>query len=285
MEDESSNNPRLDSQEEPEVYAVVIDGRLTHFNRRDFLQKAGLAAAAATVLASGCTPAYPAPQAAPAQTDTNVSKPKPTSTRKAISTKTSVPPTPTITNTPTPTGIGSVVTGDRINFREGPSTGYPAITQLSRGDAILLTARLADSSWVAVALADPSHIGRTVNGWIKTTLVDTNGKDIASLPVITDIPPTPTPLPGRSGKAQPGQKGRDYTFTDSYGHTFYMTLPCGSALPAGATCSCDCITVPGGCSCVENNAESCSCVGFTSCECIEHYSNCSCDTIHYWYPN
>lgn len=56
------------------------------------------------------------------------------------------------------------------------------------------------------------------------------------------------------------------------GKTF--TLPCGSPLPPGATCTCNCVTA-------------CSCVGHCSCDNV-----CTCDTVctcqghgHYWHPN
>jgi sugar lactone lactonase YvrE len=45
------------------------------------------------------------------------------------------------------------------------------------------------------------------------------------------------------------------------------SLPCGSPLPSGAVCTCNC--VPGtGCTCVNNTG-----------------GGCSCDSVTYWYPN
>ena len=102
-----------------------------------------------------------------------------------------------------------------------------------------------------------------------------------------------------------------------------LTLPCGSPIPPGAVCTCNC--VPGSiCSCVGHETcscvgdESCACVGDAcpcvdySCSCVGHtcdcvgdmcacvsdtcgcvgdhcscdsYGWCSCNLIHYWYPN
>jgi WD40 repeat protein len=46
------------------------------------------------------------------------------------------------------------------------------------------------------------------------------------------------------------------------------TLPCGSPIPPGAVCTCNCVP---GCSCV---SYTCSCVSY--CSCLAVY--------HYWYP-
>ncbi len=58
------------------------------------------------------------------------------------------------------------------------------------------------------------------------------------------------------------------------GQTVTYTLPCGAAIPPGATCVCNCVagTIPT-CSCVGNT---CKCVGNT-CSCVGHG--------HYWHPN
>ncbi len=275
-----------ENEEKPEVYSVVIDGQLTQFNRRSFLEKAAVAGAAATVLAAGCTPKAPIDlqatvdaailetqnaaeidRLAEADPPTLVPK-KPTSTPTKTATKTPVPPTATITASPTPPGIKSSVSGDKVNFRSGPGTGYAPITQLVRGDEILLTGRLGDNSWVAVGLSNPNKPGTMVNGWIKTNLVAIAGLDMQNLPVITNIPPTPTPLPGHYGFTKSGQKGIDYSYTDEFGNVYTMTMACGGTVPRGAVCTCDCITVPRNCSCVDHTS-----------------APCSCNTIHYWYPN
>lgn len=290
MEKENVTTVPPENEEEPQVFAVTRDVNGSHFNRRDFIEKTVIASAAVTVAASGCTllesaqdgmaqatanaaklteiaeaqafqAAPPTETEAPAPADTATQVP----TSTTVPTETPVPPTPTVTNTAAPQGIPSTVKGDNVNFRAGPGTGYTPITRLPYGAGITLVSRLADSSWVGVALVDPRK-GGMVQGWIKTNLVDTVGKDIKSLPVITDIPPTPTPLPGRYGNTGAGQTGLDYSYTDEYGNVYNYNLPCGAAIPPGATCTCNCVTVPKTCSCVDN-------VG------------CSCDVVHYWYPN
>lgn len=253
--------------EEPKVFSVVRDIHGTQFKRRDFIEKAVVTTAAVSVLATGCTSLgksdnHPAPVLA---TET---APFATETATPVPTGTPVPPTPTITITPTVEGIETTIKGDKVNFRSGPGTNYPPITLLTYGTKIKLISRLADSSWVGVAFSNPNKPGSFVEGWIKTTLVDTRGKDIAGLRVITEIPPTPTPLPGKYGNTKPGEKGINYKFTDEFGNVYTYSLPCGSDIPSGATCTCNCVTVP----------RSCECVGHTT-------SSCTCNPIHYWYPN
>lgn len=290
MEKENLANVSPENEEEPQVFSVARDIHGSQFNRRDFIEKAVVTSAAVTVVAAGCVPKGVSPEDVQAaiQATQNASKlteiagvevekvveptgtpvPTNTSTATRVPTETKVPPTATVTQTPKPKGIDTTIKGDNVNFRSGPGTGYAPITRLPQGAPITLTGRLADSSWVGVALADPKRKGVTVQGWIKTNLVNTTGIDIKSLPVVTDIPPTPTPLPGKYGNTAAGQTGIDYTFTDEYGNVYNYTLPCGSTVPAGATCTCNCVTVPTNCSCVDHTA-----------------GGCSCDVVHYWYPN
>jgi hypothetical protein len=296
MEEERNQPVSPENEEEPQIFSVARDVNGNQFNRREFIEKAVVTSAAVTVVAAGCNPkptvsadmvqeaikqtqqaqgAAGSSNEPAAQAVEPTSPPAPTNTATKVPTKTPVPPTATITPTPTPEGVESSVTGDNINFRSGPGTGYPAITRLNRSMKILLTGRLADSSWVAVSLADPKKPGSFVLGWVKTTLVTATAKEVESLPIVYDIPPTPTPLPGRAGTTGAGQKGIDYKYTDTYGNVYTYTLPCGSAIPAGATCTCNCVTVPAGCSCVGDTEPSCSCVGDT----------CTCNSVHYWYPN
>lgn len=59
------------------------------------------------------------------------------------------------------------------------------------------------------------------------------------------------------------------------GKTVNYTLPCGSSIPAGAVCTCNCVAGKGGC------AVNCRCVGNT-CSCNSHKTSYS---YSYWYPN
>jgi len=51
------------------------------------------------------------------------------------------------------------------------------------------------------------------------------------------------------------------------------TIACGTPLPGGAECTCNC--VPGNCPCVYDTG--CSCVGDSGCDCVSD-SGCSCDS-------
>jgi hypothetical protein len=74
-----------------------------------------------------------------------------------------------------------------------------------------------------------------------------------------------------------GEKGTEFTAKDQSGDVRTWSQPCGSAIPAGATCTCNCVTVPAGCSCVGDTG--CSCVGKTS-------GGGVCAVVyHYWHPN
>jgi WD40 repeat protein len=72
-------------------------------------------------------------------------------------------------------------------------------------------------------------------------------------------------------------KGLTYTARDELtGQTITYTMPCGSPIPAGAVCVCNC--VPGA---------ACSCVSFTPSHSRGGggYRTCTCVPVHYWYPN
>lgn len=84
-------------------------------------------------------------------------------------------------------------------------------------------------------------------------------------------------------------KGIEIKGTDPMtGQTVTYTLPCGSPIPEGAVCVCNCVA-----------GDLCSCVGHvvctcdTVCSCVGNtYTYCSCDTVctcegdgHYWYPD
>jgi hypothetical protein len=105
---------------------------------------------------------------------------------------------------------------------------------------------------------------------------------IDAIPVEPNIPPPPTPAPptaapeptavppppGEPGDVPAGQEGSSYSVN---GQTFH--LPCGSPLPAGAVCICNCVAgQPSGCTCD------------TVCTCDKV---CTCDnhSSSYWYPN
>lgn len=71
-------------------------------------------------------------------------------------------------------------------------------------------------------------------------------------------------LPGEEGTVQRGETG--INITSESGQT--RTMPCGSAIPDGWVCTCNCVTVA-----------NCSCDGHCSCD-----GQSSGSSSHYWYP-
>jgi WD40 repeat protein len=86
-------------------------------------------------------------------------------------------------------------------------------------------------------------------------------------------------------------KGTTYKGTDAYGRTISYTLPCGSPIPPGAVCVCNC--VPGAMAIPKHHSSRYDSAGYCTCDLI-----CTCNTvctcqsvggggysISYWYPN
>ena len=91
-------------------------------------------------------------------------------------------------------------------------------------------------------------------------------------------------------------KGVQYKSVNQYGQTITYTLPCGSPIPAGAVCICNCVL--GSLTMPANHTQSFSSTGVCTCDLI-----CTCNTVctcqavgspggypggyggHYWYPN
>lgn len=85
-------------------------------------------------------------------------------------------------------------------------------------------------------------------------------------------------------------QGSQYGGTDIYGRSITYTLPCGSPVPAGAVCTCNC--VPGTRTVPDNHSRQFGTGGICTCDLI-----CTCNTIctcqsvgsssfgsHYWHP-
>jgi len=242
-------------EEAPQVFAVSKDVNAVKFTRRDFLQVATAAAAAVALTSCG-------PDATPPPTET------PTNTATPIPTKTSTP-TPSKTSTPTSTAtpMPDAIVKSSANVRFGPSVNTRVVGSLKANDRVIVLGRNDDGSWLRIMQEGG------VNGWIKATLVNLEYGSVNDFGVVTPLP-SPTPLPGKPGNTAPGQNGINYTYKDEYGTTYNYTLPCGAAIPPGATCVCDCVSVPA----------ACSCDGYQACTCD---TVCTCDSQggHYWYPN
>ena len=258
-------------QSKPEVFALSIENGEKKYTRRHFLELT--AAASAAMALSGCTlgpleiSVKKSPTPTPVPTDTPIPVPSDT----PMPTPTDTPPlptdTPTITPSPTPEATSTftltptpearaVVNVASVNFRAGPGQVYNRISYLYKNDELDVIGRTFDGQWLEVVTKDG------VKGWISITVVDLN-VPIDSIPIQDIIPPTPSPVvvPGVQGTVEPGKTGINYTLN---GITY--TLPCGSPIPPGAVCVCNCVTVkepkPSGCSCDDHTVDT-----------------------HYWYPN
>lgn len=91
--------------------------------------------------------------------------------------ETPIPPTPSDTPTPTETPpiLGSVVSLNDVNMREGPGVSFPAINALAPGTGFTIVATDTTGGWYNVRLEDGDE------GWISATLVR--------------VQPSPTPIP------------------------------------------------------------------------------------------
>lgn len=275
-----SEKPREETvANEPQVFAVNVKGKKAFFTRRHFIEMTTASAIVATVANCGgeddtessftnavseaideVTPPgdTPVPENTPVPTNTSV---PPTDTPQPTDTPTNTP-VPTDTPSPTPTPIPQVTVAlSSVNVRGGPSTFHPVIVVAYQDDTLSVESRLDDNSWFKVRLEDGTI------AWISESVV-TYDFDPATIPVEQNVPtpppppsptspPQPTAPPGTPGEVPPGQTGINYTIN---GQTY--TLPCGSPIPQGAVCVCNCVTVPVPCN-----------------DCND------CVDTHYWYPN
>jgi len=108
---------------------------------------------------------------------------------------TATPTVPIPTDTPTPTLVptslsqpGGVVTAGGLRLRRGPGTVYGIVGVLYEADELEITAQSAAGDWLAVIATE----GR--KGWVYATYVDLD-VPLDSIPVATEIPPTPAPAP------------------------------------------------------------------------------------------
>ncbi len=68
---------------------------------------------------------------------------------------------------PAATCYGTVVT-DTLNMRAFPSTNGTVLGTLSRGDRIIITGRLADTSWWRIDYPDPAQAAWLFSGYVRT---------------------------------------------------------------------------------------------------------------------
>ena len=255
----------------PRLYTVQRRGSKLRLTRREFIELAGLTLAAVTL--GGCSELKDCPIvslfASPTPTNTSTPTPTPTitptSTRTPTKTRTPTNThTPTVTRTPTTTPPPEAVNSQTIAstvMRTGPGLAYDQMGRLNSGADFLAMGRSADAghTWLLIRISKSllpkvTLPVESLDGWIQVAQTDKNRRTaFQQLPVV-DNPATPTPLPGREGSARPGENMRNYTYTDPYGNVYYQTIKCGSAIPAGAKCTCDCV-----------GGAKCSCVGYSAC--------------------
>ena len=277
---------------EPQVFAVTKDLNGWRFSRRDFLVAAGGAVAAVAAGATaGCqgleetaTPMTvpptvtdtlaptKAPTLPPTDTPTAAPTPTPTPTKTPTPTRT---PTPTVTPTPTlPMArfVADVTVPDGTIMQPGQSFAktwrvensgvlpWGEGTQLVFSSGVQMGAARpisvgnvapGDTVDISANMVAPAESGKHRGMW-RLQAADGTAMMTLSVNIVIEAPP------GQPGEVPPGETG--INFKGPGGETRWM--PCGSPIPPGWTCSCNCVT-------------GCSCVG-----------HCSCDSqgSHYWYP-
>lgn len=252
--DENQPLPQQDHEEEkPEIFAVSRDENEMTFDRRDFLRASMFVAGAAATVAAGAAMLDGSEVSAGTDLQAATRTPRPTRT-------------PQVTATP---GEPCTVWTDQpeVNIHVGPGRHRGIVDYMPTRQEIPVIGKAKDKNglyWWQV------EIEGIAQAWVHPDDVRVSGDcsgiiDVDAPPFVPAATATPastsTPIPqGTLGTVPPGQTGINYT---SGGRTY--TLPCGSPLPPGAVCICNCVTVPRGCACDGY----CSCAGRS----------------HYWYPN
>ena len=302
MEEEKETTRKERADEEPQVFAVKRDLNGWRFSRRDFLAATGGAVAAAVAgTVAGCasgTGGQAAPTEAPTDTPAPTNTPTPPPTDTPTPTNTPTPtrtprptrtPTPTMTPTPTPPeaqfvadvtipdgtimspgqaftktwhvkNSGVVPWGEETQLVFASGTQMTDVSLVAVGDA-----EPDDTVDISVDMVAPTEAG-SYTGWWSLNAAD--GTAMATLTVNIAV-----------GSSEPLAYNEDEVKIEVTvgGETRTFYLPCGSPIPPGAVCVCNCVAIPAPCSC----DGVCACVGHTTCSCDEV---CTCDTVHYWYP-
>ena len=276
----------------PQVFAVTKDLNGWRFSRRDFLVAAGgTVAAVAAGAAAGCqgleetaTPMMAPPTVTDTLAPTKAPTLPPTDTPTATPTRTPTPTkTPTPIRTPTPTAtptpplplarfVADVTVPDGTIMQPGQSftktwrvensgvLPWGEATQLVFSGGVQMGAASpvavgnvapGDTADISADMVAPAESGKHTGLW-RLQAADGTAMMTLSVNIVIEAPP------GQPGEVPPGETG--INFKGPGGETRWM--PCGSPIPPGWTCSCNCVT-------------GCSCVG-----------HCSCDSqgSHYWYP-
>lgn len=268
-QDTSSDDASLENaaaQEEPEVFAVKKDLTGWRYTRRGFLASIAAAAAGGAAVAAGCDGSQPdeatemvaqvttAPTVRPTRTRRPTKTPRPT--RTPTSTPVPVPGFCFVSdvsvpdNTPMEPGQSFTKTWRVTNcgdaaFGSGATLRFVEGNRMSGAESVEVEDLApGETTDVSVDMKAPSQSGAHKGAW-RLHLPDGTpiGDTVWVLVVVATSPDIPE-----------GEEGVKVKVGDRE-----WTLPCGSPLPAGAVCTCNCVP------------------GAPSCECVV--------VNHYWYPN
>lgn len=345
---ETAQDPNK-NENTPQIFTVQKDLAGWQFSRRDFLAAAGAVTAAAVTgcaapqelsPATGVIPPSNTPEPVMVITKTpeptNTAVPKatkaPTQTPTKAATKTPAPtktPTKAATKTPTPsptpaplaqfvedvtipdntiiepgatfTKTWRIKNSGHIAWGDGVTLAFKAGDQLGGESPIdVPDVSPGDTIDISVELTAPAEPGIYKGEW---SLRTADNFSLTSAWVVIGVASTQAIAPGTEGIQfqAPGLDGAIHTFT----------LPCGSPIPAGAVCVCNCVaadlpgipgdtppdqeginfigpsgekrTMPCGSPIPDGWTCSCNCVA-PVCSCVGHCS-CNAEGSHYWYPN
>jgi hypothetical protein len=184
--------------------------------------------------------------------------------------------------------VGSVAWGEgvRLVFVPGEQKGFPS-KQMQAVDAVAVPdVAPGQTVDVSVDLVSPEQMGQHRSYW---RLQLPNGEWLENIHYADIFVAVQKPV---EEAFKPGEEGISYKV--KVGEQWVTwTQPCGSPIPPGAVCICNCVAVPT-CSCVGHCScdTVCSCVGHCGCDQVCSCDEvCTCDTIcscvghHYWYPN
>jgi hypothetical protein len=73
-------------------------------------------------------------------------------------------------------GVKATVTGDLVNLRDGPGTGYAIVARAKNGESLTAIGKNADGTWLQVTASGKK-------GWVNNQFVSANGS-VADLPVV-----------------------------------------------------------------------------------------------------
>lgn len=127
--------------------------------------------------------------AVPSHTPTATPTATPTTTPTLPPTYTPIPthtPLPEPTSLPAPQIIINVDAGNNLNIRLGPGLEYPILFSAPNGERYTIIGQLPGNSWWQVCCVAGNP------GWVSGDGVLVEG-NTADIPVVTELPPTPTP--------------------------------------------------------------------------------------------